>query len=178
MNSRELFFPSAPAPSDRPGCRKRSHAPLLLQDLALRRGPAPALQKREGGAPATGLLKLGLALLAERRELVGGDQRQQALLEGGGELQRQAEVRMLRRKRQNLGPDVSFDAELAKQVEVLSPCEPVSPAYPKRLHDQFDQPLQRGRRRIEMPGARVGILEHDGAAGPGEAQVRLHLLLG
>ena len=64
-----------------------------------------------------------------------------------------------------------------EQVEVRSPRRQVSAAQQERLLDQLDQPLQGGGRGVEVPGARVGVLEHDGAAGPREADVRLHLLV-
>src|SRR4029450_1024059 len=80
-------------------------------------------------------------------------------------------------KSDDLGPDVSLDAELAKQVEVLSSCLPISPALPKRLLDERDQPLQRGGRRIEVPGASVGVLQHDRRAWAREPEVCLHLLV-
>src|SRR5215216_422031 len=139
--------------------------------------PAPALHQGERGAPAARFLELGLALLAERRELIGAHQRQQALLERGGELQRQPEIGVLWGKRDDLSPDASFDTELPQQMEMPSARFPISPAPPKRLHDQLDQPLQGGRRRIEVPGARVGVLEHDDSARPREPEVRLHLIV-
>jgi hypothetical protein len=46
----------------------------------LRRSPTPALQERERGAPAAGLVELGLAPCAKPFEFVGGHQRQQPLL--------------------------------------------------------------------------------------------------
>jgi hypothetical protein len=51
------------------------------------------------------------------------------------------------------------------------------PGQQKCLLDQVDQLLQGGSRGIEVPGSRVGVLEHDGAAGASEPHVRLHLLL-
>src|SRR5688572_24203042 len=84
---------------------------------------------------------------------------------------------MPRGKREHLSAYVSFDAELAKQVEVHSSCPPISTAEPKSLLDQHDQPLQSRRGRIEVPRAGVGILEHDRAAGPSESHIRFHLLL-
>ena len=85
---------------------------------------------------------------------------------------------MPRRERKNLGADVSFDAELPKQLEVLSARPPISPAQPKRFLDQHDQPLQGGSRWVEVPRARVGVLEHDRAVGASQPHIGLHLPLG
>src|SRR5215211_8652968 len=166
--------------SRRAGYQQRSRSQPLLSGRApteLRRSPTPALQERERRAPATGLLKLGLALLSQLFELAGGYQGQQLLLERGGELQRQAQVRVARGKRHDLGAHVSLDAELAQQLQVMPPRVEVAAFQPERLEDELDQALQRPCRRIEVPGARVGVLEHDRATRPREPQVCLHLLV-
>src|SRR4029453_9018459 len=80
-------------------------------------------------------------------------------------------------KRQHLGADVSLDAEVAKQVQVHSTRLPISTAQPKRILDQDDEPLESGRRWIEMPGPSVGVLEHDRAPRASDARVGLHLLV-
>jgi hypothetical protein len=80
------------------------------------------------------------------------------LFQGRGELQRQAEVRVTRGERHHLRPDVPLDAELAEQVEVVTPGLPVPAAREERLLDQLDQPFEGGRGRVEVPGARVGVL--------------------
>jgi hypothetical protein len=56
--------------------------------------------------------------MAKLPELVSSHQRQQPLLKGGGKLQGQAQVAMPGGERHDLGPHVSFDAELAKQLQV------------------------------------------------------------
>src|SRR6266511_1797464 len=150
---------------------------FVADDSDLGRRPPPALYERERGAPAAGLLEFRLALLSKRRELVLTHERQQLLLERGGELQRQAQVRVARGKRHDLGAHVSLDAELAQQLQVMPPGVEVAAFQPERLEDELDQALQRPCRRIEVPGARVGVLEHDRATGPREPQVRLHLLV-
>jgi hypothetical protein len=58
-------------PSRRPGMENQF---VGIRFTSLRRATAPALQERDGGAPAAGLPKLGLALVAERRQLVSRDQ--------------------------------------------------------------------------------------------------------
>jgi hypothetical protein len=141
------------------------------------RAPSPALKECERGAPTIRLLKLSLSFLAELVELVGTHQRQELLLERGNELQRQTQVGMSGRKREELGAYVSFDTELAQQLEVHSPRTPISPAEPKGVLDQDDEPLESGRRRIEVPGSWVGILENDRPARPSETHIRLHLLV-
>ncbi len=55
---------------------------------------------------------------------------------------------------------------------------PVSPAQPKRFLDQHDQPLEGGSRWVEVPRARVGVLEHDRAVGASQPHIGLHLLMG
>ena len=123
-------------------------------------------------------MEFGLALSTKLIELVGADRGQQPLLQRRGELQRQAQARVSRGKRHDLGPDVPLHAELAEQVEVVSPRLPVSAASEKRRLDQRDQPLKGGCWRIEVPGVPVGILEHDRAARARQPHVRLHLLVG
>ena len=54
---------------------------------------------------------------------------------------------------------------------------PISAGQQKRLLDQLDQLLESGSWGIEVPGPRVGVLEHDRAAGASESRVRLHLLV-
>ena len=78
-------------------------------------------------APAARLLELGLALVTQGVQLVGGHQRQQPLLQGRGELQRQSQIGMPGREGHDLCTDVPFDVEFAQQVEVLSSCVQVSP---------------------------------------------------
>ena len=51
---------------------------------------APALQEREGRAPAAGLLQLELALAAKPLQLAGAHKAEQPLLESHGQLQWQA----------------------------------------------------------------------------------------
>src|SRR4026207_1925982 len=80
-------------------------------------------------------------------------------------------------KSQHFRIDASFDAEVAKQVQVHSPSLPISTAQPERILDQGDQALERRRRRIEMPGSCVGVLEHDCSAGASNARVGFHLLV-
>src|SRR5215211_2451365 len=139
--------------------------------------PAPALNEGERSAPATGLLELGFTLLAKRLEVVRRDQRQQSLLEGRSELQGKPQVGVPWGQGHDLGPDGSFDPELAKQVEVLSPRVKISAAHPERFQDQRDQTVERRRGRVEVPGRRVRVFEHEDPAGPREPQVRLHLFV-
>jgi hypothetical protein len=89
-------------------------------------------------------VKLRLSLRAERGELVGAPQGQQLLLQRGRELQGQVQVGMAGWKGDDVGADLSLDAELAKEVEMPSALLPVSAALPKRVPDQRDEPLESG----------------------------------
>ncbi len=79
---------------------------------------------------------------------------------------------MPRREGDDIGADVSLDPKLAKEVEVVPRGSPVAPTQPERLEDQLDQPVQRRRRRIEVPGAWVWILKHDRSSRTGKTDVR------
>jgi hypothetical protein len=136
----------------------------------------PALQEREGGAPPPGLLELGFAFLSKLLQLVARHHREEPRFQGGGELEGQAQVRMSRRKRQNLGPDVPFDTGAAEQVEQLETGLDIPAGLHERLPDELDQALQRTRRRVEMPRAHIPLLQNDRASLPEQPEVRGELV--
>jgi hypothetical protein len=75
-----------------------------LKLIELRRALAPALQEREGGAPAARLLEFGFAVVSKPLQFVGCHYEEQPLFQGGGELEWQPQVGMSRGKCQDLGP--------------------------------------------------------------------------
>src|SRR6185312_13504245 len=97
--------------------------------------PAPGLDQRERGAPASGFLKLVLGVLPESAQLLRAHVRQQAWFQTDAELQGQPQVGMSRREGQDLGAYVALDAAAAKEFKMVAAGLGITPAC-ERLVDE------------------------------------------
>ena len=119
--------------------------------------PAPGLDQRERGAPASLFLKLVLGVLPEPAQLLRADVRQQSWFQTDAELQGQPQVGMSRREGQDLGASRSPPAAAAKELKMVTPGLGITPAYRNASWDEGDQLLGPLRRWVEVPGSPIGI---------------------
>src|SRR5262249_47340977 len=84
---------------------------------------------------------------------------------------------MSRGQRVHLRPQVGPTPRRAQELELPSTRVHVTAGRDERLGQERDEPLSRGRGRIEVPGADVRILQDQPASWSGKAEIALELLL-
>src|SRR3954447_25462957 len=101
---------------------------------------------------------------------------EQSWFEGCCELQWKSQVRMPRRKCQDLGSDVRRDAEASEQLQLFASGRHITPSV-EGLADERDERLEGRRWRVEVPASPVGVLQRHDAAMAGQPEVGRQLFL-
>src|SRR3954451_17476752 len=137
---------------------------------------APGLEQRECGAPPFGLPEFHFGLGAQPCQLRRVHEGEQSWFEGCRELQWKPQVRMPRRKGQNLGSEVRHDAEASEQLQLFASGRRITPSV-EGLADERDELLQGWRWRVEVPASPIGVLQCHDAAMAGQPEVGRQLFL-
>src|SRR5262245_43274255 len=85
---------------------------------------------------------------------------------------------MARGKRDDLGSDFRLETLLAQQLELPTPGVQIATRRDEGGREEPDEPLSRGRGRVEVPGTEVRVLQHDPGAWRREPEVGRELLVG
>jgi hypothetical protein len=116
--------------------------------------------------------------MSEFVELGSSDEPEEPGFEGYAELNGKTEVWVSRRKRDHLRSDLGLETLLAQQLELTASGVQIAPRCDECGGEESDEPLRRGRGRVEVPGAEIGVLEYHRGSGRCEPEVGRDLLVG